>query len=51
MDIGTNIGMDMEMDIKTIIKQLLLYYTVPIAAKKKLSLGHKRTKAARDRRG
>jgi len=37
--------------METVIEQLLPYYTVPIAARGKLSLGHRRTEAARDRRG
>lgn len=43
--------MDIKTDIKTIIKRLLLYHAVPIAAKGKLSLGHKRMEVARNRRG
>ena len=47
MDIGT----DIKIDIETVIKQLLLYHIMPIAARKKLSLGHKRTEAVRDKCG
>ena len=44
-DVGTDIGTDVE----TIIKQPLLYYTVPITAEGKLFLGYRRTGAARDK--
>jgi len=50
-DIGTDVGTDIGTDVETIIERLLLYYVVPIAARGKLSLGHGRTEAARDRRG
>ena len=39
------------MNIETIIEWLLPYYAVPITAKGKLFLGHRRTEAARDRCG
>ena len=45
----TDIGTDIRTDIETVIERPLLYYTVPIAAGGKLSLGHKRTEAVRDR--
>jgi hypothetical protein len=45
----TDIGTDIETDIETIIKQLLLYYAVPITTKKKLSLEYRRMEVVRDR--
>jgi hypothetical protein len=39
------------MDVETVIERPLLYYAVPIATRGKLSLGYRRTEAARDRRG
>ena len=50
-DVGTDIGMDIKTNIETVIKWLLLYYVVPIAAKKELSLGHGRTEVVKDRCG
>ena len=46
-DIGTGIGTDME----TVMERPLPYYMVPITTRGKLSLGHRRTEAVRDRRG
>jgi len=50
-DVGIDIGMDVGMNVETVMEQLLLYYAVPIAAKGKLSLGHRRTEVVRDRYG
>ena len=50
-DIKTDIGTDIGTDMETVMEQPLPYYTVPITAEGKLSLGYGRTKAARDRRG
>jgi hypothetical protein len=46
-----DVGTDIEMDMETVIEWLLPYCTVPIAAKRKLPLGHKRMEVVRDRRG
>jgi len=47
----TDIRTDIGTDIETIIERPLPYYAVPIATRGKLSLGHRRMEAARDRRG
>jgi len=46
-----DIGIDIGMDIETVMERLLLYYAVPITTRGKLSLGYRRTEAVRDRRG
>ena len=46
-----DIEMDIGTDIETVMERPLPYYAVPIAAKEKLSLGHRRIEAVRDRRG
>ena len=50
-DVGTDVGTDIGTDVETVMERPLPYRAVPIAAEGKLSLGHGRTEAARDRRG
>jgi hypothetical protein len=44
-----DIGTDVKTDIETVMEWLLPYYIIPIAAKGKLSLKHRKMEAVRDR--